>query len=158
MTTFGCKFPHARAYLEAIPPVRWVHYAQIEAKASTFGWRSNNIGEIGQGNVLQGFRKCHPLDFFSQLLQKTISIITKEASEHVIWKAQDHLNPTQHLVPHGLKLFRERSRADSKLKVTLVGDGGTVKSFDSSSGVWSEHVVHMALKSCTYRSYTINAK
>ncbi len=33
--------------------------------------------------------------FFSQLLQKTNSIITKEASEHVIWKAQDHLNPTR---------------------------------------------------------------
>jgi hypothetical protein len=61
MTTFGGKFPNARAYIEAIPPFQWVHYAQIGAKAPTFGWRSNNIGEIGQRNVLQGFRKCHPL-------------------------------------------------------------------------------------------------
>jgi hypothetical protein len=57
MDAFSKKYPNTGKYLLAIEPVRWVHYAQVEARAATFGWRSNNIGEIGQGKVLEGFRK-----------------------------------------------------------------------------------------------------
>jgi hypothetical protein len=119
------------AYLKEIAPSRWVHYAQVAAKAATFGWQSNNIGEIGQGNVLSTLRKCHPLDFISQLMQKVNTIISKEAAQHVIWQAQDHLNPARQMVPHGLRNFRVRSRTASKLKVTLVGNGGTVKMYNA---------------------------
>jgi hypothetical protein len=70
MNKFGLKYPNAMEYLKQIPPYRWVHFAQVQSKAATFGWRSNNIGEIGQGNVLCTFRKCHPIDFMSQLMQK----------------------------------------------------------------------------------------
>ena len=81
MDAFTKKYPNTGRYLRAIEPGRWVHYAQIEARAATFGWRSNNIGEIGQGSVLKGFRKCHPLDFMSLLIRKTFVIITTLASD-----------------------------------------------------------------------------
>ncbi len=149
MNKFGLKYPNAMAYLKEIAPSKWVHYAQVASKAATFGWRSINIGEIGQGNVLSTFRKCHPKDFISQLMQKLNTIMTKEAAQHVIWQAQDHLNPIRQMVPHGLTLFRVRSRTASKLKVTLVGNGGTVKIYNAKTGAWSEHVVDIHAKTCT---------
>ena len=149
MNKFGLKYPNAMEYLKQIPPYRWVHFAQVQSKAATFGWRSNNIGEIGQGNVLCTFRKCHPIDFMSQLMQKVNTLITKEAAKHVVWQAQDHLNPIRQMVPHGLTFFRVRSRTASKMKVTLVGNGGTVKMYTAKTGAWSEHVVDFQAKSRT---------
>jgi hypothetical protein len=93
MNKFGLKYPNAMDYLKQIPPSRWIHFAQVQSKAATFGWRSNSIGEIGQGNVLSTFRKCHPIDFMSQLMQKVNTVITKEAAKHVVWQAQDQLTP-----------------------------------------------------------------
>jgi hypothetical protein len=48
MTTFGAKFPNAMAYLEAIPPSRWVHYAQIEAKYQHLGGDPTTLVKLGK--------------------------------------------------------------------------------------------------------------
>ncbi len=45
--------------------------------AATFGWRSSNIGEIGQGRYLGSLRNCHPIDFISGFLRKGNLVITK---------------------------------------------------------------------------------
>jgi hypothetical protein len=50
--------------------------------AATFGWRSSNIGEIGQGRYLGTLRNCHPIDFLSGFLKKgnvLIAQVTPEA-------------------------------------------------------------------------------
>jgi hypothetical protein len=108
MKKIGLKYLNAMTYLKEIAPSRWVHYAQVASKAARSGWRSNNIGEIGQGNVLSTLRKCRPIDFISQLMQKVNTIISKEAAQQVIWQAQDHLNLVRQMVPHGLTFFRVR--------------------------------------------------
>ena len=75
------------------------------------------MSEIGQGSYLQEYRKCHPLDFISSVVRKTYIIITEMSSRHTIWRQQGHLNATRNLVPHGLKLFLQRSsNAASKVQ------------------------------------------
>ena len=64
LAAFASVFPNTMKYLEGIEPARWVRYAQLEAGAHTFGWRSNNAGEIAQGSWLGTMRAMHPLDFF----------------------------------------------------------------------------------------------
>jgi hypothetical protein len=61
-------------------------YVQVEAKAATFGWRSNNMGEIGQGKYLDFMRNLHPIDFVAELLEKTYTIINKMTENHVTWR------------------------------------------------------------------------
>jgi hypothetical protein len=76
LAAFEGKFPRTKAYLQAIDPKRWVRYAQIENGASTWGWRTSNAGEIGQGSFLGDLRKAHPLDFFSGLQVKVVTSLT----------------------------------------------------------------------------------
>ncbi len=81
-------------------------YVQVEAKAATFGWRSNNIGEIGQGKYLDFTRNSHPLDLVSELLQKTHSIINEIAEKNAIWRLQDQGLLTDS--PRGQIIFRKK--------------------------------------------------
>jgi hypothetical protein len=96
---FGRKCPNTMLYLKAIPQRNgyYTHrsvlivcvifresccafsfacsYAQVGA--ATFGWRSSNIGEIGQGRYLGSLRSCHPLDFISGFLRKGNIVISQ---------------------------------------------------------------------------------
>ena len=71
-------------------------------------------------------RNSHPLDFISELLQKMYSIINNIAEKHGTWRLQDVQNETNYLVPHGVKLFMDRSEQASKCTVTRIGNGGVV--------------------------------
>jgi hypothetical protein len=71
-------------------------------------------------------RNSHPLDFASELQQKTYSIIHNIAEKHETWRLQDIHNETTYLVPHGVKLFLERSEQASQSTVTRIGNGGVV--------------------------------
>ena len=123
---------------------------KVEIRAATFGWRSNNMSEIGQGRYLQEYRKCHPLDFISSVVRKTYVIITDMSNRHTIWRQQDHLNATNNLVPHGVKLFLQRSSDAAKCKVTNMGNGGLVVYFVPGSGVTQlERTVDIVGKTCT---------
>jgi hypothetical protein len=51
--------------------------------AATFGWRSSNIGEIGQGRYLGSLRNCHPIDFLSGFIKKGNIIIAQVIVEAI---------------------------------------------------------------------------
>jgi hypothetical protein len=128
-------------------------YVQVEAKAATFGWQSNNIGEIGQGRYLDFMRNLHPTDFIAELLQKTYVIINKMTDKYVIWRRQDKVNnETKNLVPHGVKLYLERNERASTCTVTRIGNGGVVtmpNSSGSMSQFRSKRVVDLDNRTCT---------
>ncbi len=116
------------AYLKLIPPERWVKYVQRPGFIfSTLVGRVITFGEIGQGKYLDFMRNSHPLDFISELQLKTYSIINNTAEKHGTWLLQDVQNETNYLVPHGVKLFLDRSEQASKCTVTRMGNGGIVK-------------------------------
>ena len=99
---------------------------------------------------MQEFRKLHPLDFVSSVVRKTYVLITEMSTRYTTWRQQDHLNATRNLVPHGLKLFLNRSSDAAKCKFTDMGNGGLVVYFVPGSGVpFSERRVDLANKTCT---------
>ena len=113
------RYPDTMEYLRNIPPERWINYAMIERGAVTFGWRSNNMGEIGQGAIGGEIRKLHPLDFFAKLLSHTIGVIVKAADEHSVWAvAPNKPIPT---CPDGVKRFTDGRKAAMQCNVEVTG-------------------------------------
>jgi len=150
LAAFNAKFPNTMAYLKNIDPVRWVRFAQIEAGASTWGWRSNNAGEIGQGSFLGDMRKMHPLDFFAALQVKNFSILTKVADDHVVWKTQSVHQRIRDVVPFAVDLFCKRTEAASNCTVEVTSaTSGIVQYADASSGrQHPRRVVDILKKTC----------
>ena len=104
-------------------------------------------------------RNSHPLDFASELLQKTFSIIHNIAEKHETWRLQDIHNETTYLVPHGVKLFLERSELASQSTVTLIGNGGVVTTpYHSGSEIKfrSKKTVDMDNSTCTCGMWNVD--
>eukprot|EP00035_Acanthoeca_spectabilis_P018552 m.395363 g.395363 ORF g.395363 m.395363 type:complete len:197 (+) comp16770_c2_seq11:17457-18047(+) len=108
-------------YLAAIDPAKWVLYAMVDAGAATFGWRSNNIGEIGQGSVLKNLRAMHPIQFFSELQALAVSKLTSLAKDHKTWRVQSAHQPVAGLIPHGVKLYNMHTQAAAYCTVKALG-------------------------------------
>jgi hypothetical protein len=106
----------------------------VNAGASTFGWRSNNMGEIGQGSVLNEMRSMHPLQFFSELQGVTYATLSTLADQHKTWRAQSHAQPVVNLVPHGVKLYNEHNLAASRCTVDGIGATARVTYRDPVTG------------------------
>jgi phage pi2 protein 07 len=104
-------------------------------------------------------RNSHPLDFASELLQKTYSIIHNIAEKHETWRLQDIHNETDNLVPHGVKLFLERSEQASQSTVTRIGNGGVVTTpYHSGSEIKfrSKKTVDMDNNTCTCGMWNVD--
>lgn len=136
LAAFASVFPNTMKYLEKIEPARWVRYAQLETGAHTFGWRSNNAGEIAQGSWLGTMRAMHPLDFFVNVQIKAYETLNSAATEHKVWCAQQATNPALlNVVPHGIKLYTERLKAAVHCTVqTVIGQQGFVSYRNPSTG------------------------
>lgn len=126
LAQFQANFPNTMEYLRAIPVEKWIHYAQIKGGAATFGWRSNNMGEIGQGPYLNKLRNMHPLEFFSELGIVTFGKLTTLVEDHKTWRAQTDAQPVAGIVPFGVKLYTERVEAAANCSVQVIGDHGFV--------------------------------
>jgi hypothetical protein len=105
-------------------------------------------------------RNCHPLDFVSELLQKTYSIINEIAEKHAIWRLQKEGTVNEGLlVPHGVKLFVERNGQASTCSVTRMGTGGVViASYARGSTLEyrSKKVVDMDNSTCTCGMWNVD--
>ena len=104
-------------------------------------------------------RNSHPLDFASELLQKTYSIIHNIAEKHETWRLQDIHNETDYLVPHGVKLFLERSEQASQSTVTRIGNGGVVTTpYHSGSEIKfrSKKTVDLDNNTCTCGMWNVD--
>mmetsp|Transcript_35155 Transcript_35155/g.106031 ORF Transcript_35155/g.106031 Transcript_35155/m.106031 type:complete len:356 (-) Transcript_35155:212-1279(-) len=136
LAAFQHTFPNTMKYLANIEPARWVRYAQLETGAHTFGWRSNNGGEIAQGSWLGTRRAMHPLEFFAAVQIKAYETLNAAASDHETWRAQQATNPpVQNVVPHGVKLYVERLNASMHCTVrTVIGQQGFVTYRDPGTG------------------------
>lgn len=130
LNEFTVNFPKCRQYLAKIDCKRWVLYAMVEQGAATFGWRSNNMGEQGQGNILNDKRSLHPLQFFSDLQEYLYIKLTSLASKHKAWQLQADSQPIAGLVPHAVALFKERTAAAVRCHVTPIGRLAQVQYMD----------------------------
>jgi hypothetical protein len=104
-------------------------------------------------------RNSHPLDFISELQQKTYSIINNMAEKHGTWRLQALQNDTNSLVPHGVKLFLDRSEQASKCTVTRIGNGGIVTApyFSGSELKFrSKKTVDMENSTCTCGMWNVD--
>jgi hypothetical protein len=147
---FEFNFPRTMAYIREIEPAKWVHFAQVAAGAATWGWRTNNASEIGQGNYLQNLRNMNVLRYFSSLAFKTFDVIELAARDHQTWQAQVQAYAVTDLVPHGLKLYTDRTKAASKCVVKKIATTGVVKYHDPSQSFdHPERVVNLATKTCS---------
>lgn len=147
MTLF--KYPKIKAYLREIEPRRWIRYAMIEAGASTFGWRSNNIGEIGQGSILGQLRGQHPLQFFSELQINVYNKLSELAKSHAVWEAQSNSQPVAGLVPHGIKVFNEHVHAAASCTVKSIGSAYQVTYQGDTGRTHPPRIVNMSKKECS---------
>ena len=107
-------------------------------------------------------RNSHPLDFVSELLQKTYSVINVIAEKHAIWRLQSENDGTMSeglLVPHGVKLFVERNGQASTCTVTRMGTGGVViASYERGGSLEyrSKKVVDMDKSTCTCGMWNVD--
>jgi hypothetical protein len=107
-------------YLKAIDVKRWVNYAQVASGAATWGWRTNNMGEIAQ-QWLRELRKCDPLTFLSGLVQNVFKKLTSIAADYATYRRQSPHQVVGNLVPHGIKLYLQRVDAARHCQVTMTG-------------------------------------
>jgi hypothetical protein len=72
---------------------------------------------------------------------------------------QDIQNETTYLVPHGVKLFLERSEQASQSTVTRIGNGGVVTTLYHSGSqlkFWSKKTVDMDCSTCTCGMWNVD--
>lgn len=141
LAAFETNFPKVRAYISKIDPRRWVRFGLHMTGASTFGWRSNNGGEIGQGSLSKDLRACHPLSFLTGMFIKVAEVLATSAADHAAWRAQEQHQVLLDMVPHGIKLFSTRAEVASKCNVRVTGPSqGIVRAPGAQS---QDHVVQL---------------
>jgi len=151
LAKFKGKFPGVFDYLHNIPPEKWVHCGMVKRGARTYGWRSNNLGEIGQGSLLGNMRAMHPLDFFSDLQMKVYGKLGDIVKMHKTWAGQQAGKPIVGFVPHAIKTFNERVEAAQHCTmVGFVGGKARVSYVDPLTHQSDpERIVDLAKKECT---------
>ena len=81
--------------------------------------------------------------------------LDKAADDHVEWAKQTYLNVTESLVPDGLKLFKERSRIAARCVAVVVGNGGLVTCYSSTSGAHCEYSVDLTKQECSCGNWAL---
>lgn len=118
--TMAKNFPYVADYLYNIDKKTWVHYAQINSGARTYGWRTSNIAEIGQ-SMFKTFRKLHPLNFFEAFAKVVFSKVGQAKADTAKW-AEDPECSEANLVPFAIAKAKELSNVGKNTRVNQLDD------------------------------------
>ena len=153
LTKFQHNFPAVKAYLEAIPRERWVHFAQHAAGAHTYGWRTSNMAESGQ-SWAKKMRSMHPLKFFNAFFTKCSVVITRELSNQKKWAAMD-ICATSGYVPFAVNKAKELAQAGRNVQVLQVGPEQYQCQYYDGNAVAANvrRALNLATSSCTCLAY-----
>lgn len=140
------NFPSVADYLSEIDRTRWVLYAQVQAGATTFGWRTSNQAEIGQ-SMLKKLRGYHPLNFFEEFGIYVAVAIADGMKDFIKWRVQS----SHGIVPFAIVRAKEQAQLGGNCQTRDIGqDQYQVQFVDPySHGEHEVRVVDVRQKTCS---------